>query len=200
MNKQDIFEALGLSEHNSGVFAGEWTEATGEQVEVVNPTTGEVLGRVQAERYGARLLHARVAAAAREGGRFRLTTTAGPVSSDALVLATGIVDRQPSCGNLYGETYSGVHYCVICDGWETRGRTVAVIGHDAHAHEMLQALRPFTRDLVLLLEEDWEDDVCRVTDSDHSSTCTHFTPLRRSTSWIKSLNSRFAANRMSAIS
>jgi aldehyde dehydrogenase (NAD+) len=46
MNKQDIFEALGLSEHNSGVFAGEWTEATGEQVEVVNPTTGEALARV----------------------------------------------------------------------------------------------------------------------------------------------------------
>ena len=46
MNKQDIFEALGLSEHNSGVFAGEWTEATGEQVEVVNPTTGEPLATV----------------------------------------------------------------------------------------------------------------------------------------------------------
>ena len=30
----------------SGVFAGEWTEATGEQVEVVNPTTGEALARV----------------------------------------------------------------------------------------------------------------------------------------------------------
>jgi aldehyde dehydrogenase (NAD+) len=46
MNKQDVFESLGLSEHNSGVFAGEWLEATGEQVEVVNPTTGETLATV----------------------------------------------------------------------------------------------------------------------------------------------------------
>jgi aldehyde dehydrogenase (NAD+) len=46
MNKHEVFESLGLSEHNSGVFAGEWLEATGEQVEVVNPTTGDVLATV----------------------------------------------------------------------------------------------------------------------------------------------------------
>ncbi len=46
MSKSEIFEALGLSDHNSGVYAGEWVEATGEVVEVVNPTTGEVLASV----------------------------------------------------------------------------------------------------------------------------------------------------------
>jgi aldehyde dehydrogenase (NAD+) len=46
MNKQDVFESLGLSAHNNGVFAGEWMEATGDQVEVVNPTTGEALATV----------------------------------------------------------------------------------------------------------------------------------------------------------
>ncbi len=46
MNKAEIFEALGLESHNSGVFAGGWIEATGETVEVVNPTTGEVLATV----------------------------------------------------------------------------------------------------------------------------------------------------------
>ena len=46
MNKQEIFGALGLSDHNSGVFAGEWLEPSGEQIEVVNPTTGETLATV----------------------------------------------------------------------------------------------------------------------------------------------------------
>ncbi|HET9204462.1 MAG TPA: aldehyde dehydrogenase family protein [Acidimicrobiia bacterium] len=46
MNKQQVFDALGLSEHNSGVFAGDWLEPTGERVEVVNPTTGEILATV----------------------------------------------------------------------------------------------------------------------------------------------------------
>ena len=31
MNKQEIFGALGLSDDNSGVFAGEWLEAGGER-------------------------------------------------------------------------------------------------------------------------------------------------------------------------
>jgi aldehyde dehydrogenase (NAD+) len=46
MNKQEVFESLGLAEHNSGVFAGDWLEPTGDQVEVVNPTTGETLATV----------------------------------------------------------------------------------------------------------------------------------------------------------
>jgi aldehyde dehydrogenase (NAD+) len=46
MNKQEIFGALGLSDHNSGVFAGEWLEPTGADIEVVNPTTGETLATV----------------------------------------------------------------------------------------------------------------------------------------------------------
>ena len=46
MNKEGIFGALGLGDHNSGVFAGEWLDPSGEQIEVVNPTTGEPLATV----------------------------------------------------------------------------------------------------------------------------------------------------------
>jgi aldehyde dehydrogenase (NAD+) len=46
MNQQKIFSALGLASNNSGVFAGEWLEPSGDQIEVVNPTTGETLASV----------------------------------------------------------------------------------------------------------------------------------------------------------
>ncbi|MGH8870372.1 MAG: L-piperidine-6-carboxylate dehydrogenase [Acidimicrobiia bacterium] len=46
MNKTEIFDALGLDAHNSGVYAGEWLEATGDRIEVTNPTTGETLATV----------------------------------------------------------------------------------------------------------------------------------------------------------
>jgi aldehyde dehydrogenase (NAD+) len=46
MNKADIFGALGLSDHNNGVFAGAWLDATGEQIDVTNPTNGETLATV----------------------------------------------------------------------------------------------------------------------------------------------------------
>ncbi len=46
MNKDQIFRALGLTDDNSGVYAGEWLKATGSQIDVVNPTTGERIGAV----------------------------------------------------------------------------------------------------------------------------------------------------------
>lgn len=41
-----MFATLGLDGEQSGVFAGDWLAGTGESVEVVNPTTEEVLGEV----------------------------------------------------------------------------------------------------------------------------------------------------------
>ena len=46
MNKTDVFDALGLADENSGAFAGGWLEATGEQIEVVNPSDGQALAKV----------------------------------------------------------------------------------------------------------------------------------------------------------
>ncbi len=43
MTTQEIFESLGLESHNSGVFAGEWLEGSGETVDVINPATGDSL-------------------------------------------------------------------------------------------------------------------------------------------------------------
>ena len=43
MTTEEIFEILGLESSNSGVFAGEWLQAGGETVDVINPTTGESL-------------------------------------------------------------------------------------------------------------------------------------------------------------
>lgn len=81
---------------------------------------------------------------------FRLETPAGLVHARGVIFATGIEDRHPRCGSLYGER--GIHYCVVCDGYETRGERVAVVGHGAGALEMVEALRDFTADLHLLLD------------------------------------------------
>ncbi len=47
MNAAEILDRLGLSEENSGVYAGGWLDASGELVEVPNPTTGEVIAKVR---------------------------------------------------------------------------------------------------------------------------------------------------------
>jgi aldehyde dehydrogenase (NAD+) len=46
MNKQQIFESLGLKDHNPGVFAGSWLDGAGGELSVVNPASGEALATV----------------------------------------------------------------------------------------------------------------------------------------------------------
>src|SRR5687768_16177816 len=46
MNQQQIFESLGLNEHNSGVFAGTWLDGAGDDLAVTNPANGEALAIV----------------------------------------------------------------------------------------------------------------------------------------------------------
>ncbi len=46
MTPTEIFDKLGLSEVNSGVFAREWLDASGDSVDVVNPTTGKSISTV----------------------------------------------------------------------------------------------------------------------------------------------------------
>ena len=46
MNKEQIFESLGLGDQNSGVFAGEWLEGGGGDLPVTNPASGEVIATV----------------------------------------------------------------------------------------------------------------------------------------------------------
>jgi aldehyde dehydrogenase (NAD+) len=46
MRPQDVFEALGIESHTSGVYAGDWLEGTGETIDVANPATGRTLATV----------------------------------------------------------------------------------------------------------------------------------------------------------
>ncbi|HAX80971.1 MAG TPA: aldehyde dehydrogenase family protein [Actinobacteria bacterium] len=47
MNQQQIFARLGLSDLESGAFAGGWLETTGPELEVENPTTAAAISRVR---------------------------------------------------------------------------------------------------------------------------------------------------------
>lgn len=117
------------------------------------------LGHRQAERWGATFRERAVVAAAptskRGRRRFRIELGDETVETAAgIILATGVKDCQPSCGPLYDATASGIHYCAICDGRETTGARTAVVGRDSRAVDMAGALRDFTTDLHLLLDDE----------------------------------------------
>ena len=47
MNQKQIFASLGLSDLESGAFAGGWLKTTGPELEVENPTTAAAISRVR---------------------------------------------------------------------------------------------------------------------------------------------------------
>jgi thioredoxin reductase (NADPH) len=96
----------------------------------------ELLRRLQeqAGRYGVPMERARVERLRRtDDGAF--VAEAGPRSWRArfVLLATGATDVKPEIEGLEAATRAGqVRYCPICDGYETQGQRVAVLGRGSH--------------------------------------------------------------------
>lgn len=110
------------------------------------------IGREELRRYGSvRLLDGRVHAAEREGERFVVRMVDGAVfRARKMILATGLVDVLPDVEGLRELFGVSVFNCPYCDGYELRGRPVAVYGQcDRRGAEYALELLPWTRDIVL---------------------------------------------------
>ena len=114
----------------------------------------ELLARLrdQAERYGARVTEGLVEAIAREGETFRARTTAGTIEARRVVIATGIVDKEPEIANLREAIAAGcIRLCPVCDGHEVIDREVAVYGAAEDAIPHARFMQTFTERLSLLV-------------------------------------------------
>jgi thioredoxin reductase (NADPH) len=112
--------------------------------------------RAHAERYGATILSGTVTAARQVDDHFELSIAAedGPrtLAARRILLATGAADVEPDFPNLPNAVQRGlVRYCPICDGYEARGRKIAVIGYgDRGLAEAVFVARTYSRDVTLL--------------------------------------------------
>ena len=71
------------------------------------------------------------------------------VHARKLLIASGVFDivpRIPGIDALFGRT---VFQCPYCDGWEMRGKRVAVYGRRKRGFEMARAMTAWARDIVL---------------------------------------------------
>ena len=111
--------------------------------------------RAQAERYGATLLRGRVAALEHgdRGFAARIEESGGgtgEVVARFVMLATGIRDRRPGLPDEEEATRRGIlRYCPVCDGYEATGRSVGVIGADAHAVAEASFLTTWSKNVTL---------------------------------------------------
>jgi thioredoxin reductase (NADPH) len=108
--------------------------------------------RRQAETYGAALEAGEVRELQAKPRGFRLATEAGELSARTVILATGVVDIEPELPGVDAAVAGGlIRSCPICDGYETIGRRVGVIGRDVHAAREAIFLTTYTPDVSLIL-------------------------------------------------
>ncbi|HZY70188.1 MAG TPA: NAD(P)/FAD-dependent oxidoreductase [Thermoplasmata archaeon] len=78
------------------------------------------------------------------------------VRSRALVLAMGVVDRMPEVAGKIEPifpwaNFAIVDFCILCDGHDLPGHSVAVLGHDAFAAETALDLQHFAPSSIVIL-------------------------------------------------
>lgn len=115
----------------------------------------ELLTRLvnQAARYGVHIRHGTVAALSKSGTEFVADIDDDRVVASTVLLATGVVDKQPDIPNLREATLSGrVRWCPICDGYEVSDQDVALLtsGKDGFTHALF--LRTYTSRLTLFVQ------------------------------------------------
>lgn len=90
--------------------------------------------RLHAGKFGAALELGRVEKLARRAdGSFEATAGSRRLTARKVLLCTGARDVEPDIPGLGPALRSGqVRYCPVCDGYETQGQRVAVLGREIH--------------------------------------------------------------------
>jgi len=136
--------------------------------------------RDQARCYGVELKTGTVAQLSRTENCFRAEIDGSDVIARTVILATGILDRQPdlpSLGRLLREGH--VRLCPVCDGYEVIGKTVAVLGPMRQAMKKALFLRTFTDRLTVLpLGPNTEATAEECRRMQEAGIACHFHPVR----------------------
>jgi thioredoxin reductase (NADPH) len=112
------------------------------------------VGEKQASRFGVRFLAARATGAnyvGEEADRvFTVETSKGPVRARTLILCTGVRDKFPEFEGSEECIGQSMFWCIICDGYESIGKKLVVLGHNERAASLALQLRVFTDDITLV--------------------------------------------------
>jgi thioredoxin reductase (NADPH) len=114
----------------------------------------ELLARLreQAGRYGAEVTRAMVTSLTCEGDAFAAEADGTRLVARRVILATGIVDKEPEMNGLKEAIAAGcIRLCPICDGHEVIDRDVAVYGSGEDAPRHALFMRTFSPRIAVLL-------------------------------------------------
>jgi thioredoxin reductase (NADPH) len=110
------------------------------------------LGVAQAPRFGVHFASASVRRVRRTAGGFRVSTSAGSQAARTVIWATGVRDlwpRVPGVERLVGRV---LFWCIVCDGWRTRDKTVVLLGNTERAVSTALQFMTYTRRVTFLMD------------------------------------------------
>lgn len=119
--------------------------------------------RAQARRYGAPLRDGRAVDLAAIPGGFALNLSDGErLEARTVILATGVKENEPALPHCAEAVKLGlIRICPICDGFETVGRRVGVIGAGAHGADEALFIRTYSDAVALILVGEPPDETKR---------------------------------------
>jgi thioredoxin reductase (NADPH) len=91
----------------------------------------------------------------RDEGGFLADMEGRTISTQTVILATGVVENKPPVPHLADAVKRGlIRTCPICDGYESMGKHIAVLGNGPHAAAEALFLRTYSSKVGLLLVAD----------------------------------------------
>ncbi|MBW8784871.1 MAG: NAD(P)/FAD-dependent oxidoreductase [Novosphingobium sp.] len=118
----------------------------------------ELLARMaeQARRYGAELRHGDILAVEPVGANWRLVGEGIDLVARSVLFATGTDDRRPDIPlELHDAALAAgkLRYCPVCDGFETTGQRIGVVGAESHGVAEALFLRTYSEAVTLFTRE-----------------------------------------------
>lgn len=114
----------------------------------------ELLARMRehARKYGVPMQQTTVERLQRrDDGSFRAESADGAWNARFVILATGARDVEPEIDGMAAAIQAGqVRYCPVCDGYETQGQRVAVLGRAGHGLRESLFISNWARELTWL--------------------------------------------------
>ena len=122
----------------------------------VSPLELRRMGREEVDAYdNATVVFAQVNAVSVEGDGFRVTARGVrggsdvDVRADTVLIATGVTETMPAIPSIRAFYGTQLHSCIECDGFESAGQPLALIGETDDLAERALLLTQWTDDLIV---------------------------------------------------
>ncbi|HYG25493.1 MAG TPA: NAD(P)/FAD-dependent oxidoreductase [Caulobacteraceae bacterium] len=107
--------------------------------------------RQQGEKYGARIISGRAERLEETTEGFIVHLEDGQLRARSVLLATGVKDNEPKLGDVFDAVQRKlIRICPICDGYETIGQSVGIVGSSEKGAREAVFMRTYSDQVTLI--------------------------------------------------